>query len=278
MDNNSLIKVLIIPDVHGRSFWKDCVENYKELIENGVIDVVFLGDYLDPYYFEDITVIDAIKNFHEICKFAQRRKNVHLLLGNHDMPYYDELYRDSLRYKCRYSHEYAPEIEAIFKNYKLFNIAWETELNGKKYLFTHAGVQKEWVNIWSGRAKIRRIIKKYIIEGLEPTAQSLNKLTNSKKGITALLDVSEMRGGYAKFGSVIWADFHEHLRNRIARDYYDNIYQVCGHSLAFPDEFDNASFDKYYIDEHFAMLDARRGFILDNMGKIKEMKPLKHKV
>ena len=36
-------KILIIPDVHGRSFWKKAVEtgDYEK--------VVFLGDYADPY-------------------------------------------------------------------------------------------------------------------------------------------------------------------------------------------------------------------------------------
>ena len=95
--------VLIIPDVHGRQFWKGAVERFHEDIEKGAIDVVFLGDYVDPYYFERISEEDAIRNFKEICRFAKGKSNVHLLLGNHDMPYYDESYCDRLSYKCRYS-------------------------------------------------------------------------------------------------------------------------------------------------------------------------------
>ena len=40
--------LLIIPDVHGREFWKDAVEEYPNL------PVIFLGDYMDPYSYEGI--------------------------------------------------------------------------------------------------------------------------------------------------------------------------------------------------------------------------------
>ena len=37
------MKLTIIPDVHGRPFWRDAVKDVAET------PVVFLGDYLDPY-------------------------------------------------------------------------------------------------------------------------------------------------------------------------------------------------------------------------------------
>ena len=52
------MKVLIIPDVHGRTFWKraiDLIENYDKII--------FLGDYLDPYQYEDMESQNSIENF-----------------------------------------------------------------------------------------------------------------------------------------------------------------------------------------------------------------------
>ena len=52
MDND----ILIIPDVHGREFWKEA-KDYPGKI-------VFLGDYLDPYtYYEGITTEQALENF-----------------------------------------------------------------------------------------------------------------------------------------------------------------------------------------------------------------------
>ena len=42
--------VLVIPDDHGRGFWKEFVKGH----ENEMI--VFLGDYVDPYPHENISV------------------------------------------------------------------------------------------------------------------------------------------------------------------------------------------------------------------------------
>ena len=42
-------KILVIPDVHGRIFWKEPVKKYMDAVDR----VVFLGDYLDPYEDED---------------------------------------------------------------------------------------------------------------------------------------------------------------------------------------------------------------------------------
>ena len=39
-------KILVVPDVHGGIFWKEPVENYLNQVDR----VVFLGDYLDPYW------------------------------------------------------------------------------------------------------------------------------------------------------------------------------------------------------------------------------------
>ena len=72
-------KVLVIPDVHGRRFWKKPCENIDNYDK-----VIFLGDYLDPYGFEGITVDDAIENFKEIIDFKKKNsEKVIMLLGNH---------------------------------------------------------------------------------------------------------------------------------------------------------------------------------------------------
>ena len=36
--------LLIIPDIHGRSFWKKAVEENIDRVSK----VIFIGDYLDP--------------------------------------------------------------------------------------------------------------------------------------------------------------------------------------------------------------------------------------
>lgn len=46
---------LIIPDVHGRDFWKDAANRFPG-------NIVFLGDYLDPYPLEGISPDEAFTN------------------------------------------------------------------------------------------------------------------------------------------------------------------------------------------------------------------------
>ena len=134
------VHTLLIPDIHGRIFWKEAIEYYsKEKYPNLVI--VFLGDYVDPYGFEGITRKDAIDNFKEIIKLAKEDNRVHLLIGNHDMHYWYDA-----SYKSRVDHKNYDKIKDLFlKNFTLFNIAYEETINNKKYLYTHAGVSSFWL-------------------------------------------------------------------------------------------------------------------------------------
>lgn len=72
-------KIIIIPDVHGRTFWKLAKDKINE-----VDQVVFLGDYLDPYPVEDISPEKAIEGLKEIIDFKKEYPGkVILLIGNH---------------------------------------------------------------------------------------------------------------------------------------------------------------------------------------------------
>ncbi len=62
-------QILIIPDVHGRAFWRETVDRHPSL------PVVFLGDYLDPYARENITPEEALANFKDIIAFKQANKD-----------------------------------------------------------------------------------------------------------------------------------------------------------------------------------------------------------
>ena len=75
------MECLVVPDVHGRAFWKDA----KNAITN-VDKVIFLGDYLDPYRHEGITFEDAVMEFEDILAFKEDYPDkVVLLLGNHEI-------------------------------------------------------------------------------------------------------------------------------------------------------------------------------------------------
>ena len=72
--------LLLLPDIHGRPFWKKAVEENLDKVDK----VIFLGDYLDSYPYENITRKDAIRNFQEILDFKRGSpEKIILLLGNH---------------------------------------------------------------------------------------------------------------------------------------------------------------------------------------------------
>ena len=126
-------KILIVPDVHGRKFWHKA----KEMIDE-VDQVVFLGDYLDPYSREGITFEDALNEFEQILEIKEKHSDkVVLLVGNHDMHYIQLEFMN-----CSRLNVYRRvEIHDLFmNNIDKFQLIHEID----KYLFSHAGVYLEW--------------------------------------------------------------------------------------------------------------------------------------
>lgn len=249
-------KVLIIPDIHGRTFWKEDVTSLLADIDSRAIDVVFLGDYVDPYPEEGISDEDAVRNFRLIVDLAKGRENVHLLLGNHDLHYFKEHFV-GWRDRCRYSIKHADEIKSLFRdNHSLFKIAWQTTINNKQFMFTHAGILKNWM-------------KSYANTDYVPTQEYLNRLLRSKNGLSILACISLRRGGYALYGSPVWADLMEHLY--ADDDYHDEFYQIFGHTHLSTERLGDEYKGKgvYIASSSLAMLDAKTSFILSEYWQIK---------
>jgi predicted phosphodiesterase len=83
-------RILVVPDVHGRLFWKEPVRKYIYTVDR----VVFLGDYLDPYEGEEGLAEDIFENMMEIVRLKRNnREKVVLLKGNHDQHYASERLR-----------------------------------------------------------------------------------------------------------------------------------------------------------------------------------------
>ena len=194
------MKLLIIPDVHGRQFWKDILPFADECGK-----IVFLGDYHDPYLYEGIDTSQSLENFREIIDFANSHSDkVTLLLGNHDLSY------------CHYSvganrfdKSNRHELEKIFSdNEKLFKIADICKIpeNGKVFLFSHAGIQSHWIE------------SNQLIDNFDPSTTDADTIYNTVTQCyanhdpsfrCALCDVSYYRGGYCDSGSMVWGDSHE---------------------------------------------------------------------
>jgi len=234
-------RLIIIPDVHGRDFWRETVEI------NAGEEYIFLGDYLDPYDDEGITDAEAFGGLQDIIRFKQEHPDkVTLLWGNHDLHYlYPELMGS------RYDFENAERNAHLFwDNQTLFQMAYETVAGGKRFFFTHAGIGMQWI------LKSFSVLLEQAI-----TAELLNDLTGYPPFMSALEDIlSVYRGGNKRYGSMIWADVHEHVeqKNRIP-----GVVQVFGHTqMDGPLSFSG----QWYC------LDCRRNFALDRKsGRISDL-------
>lgn len=188
-------KNLIIPDVHGRKFWRKALE-----LVDSVDRVIFLGDYTDPYPNELISSEESIKELEDIIDFKIKYfdKTI-LLLGNHDCHYY---FTD-LEPSSRYDRSNSVRINEIFtKNKTLFKILYQYN----DILYSHAGVVKEWLDKYcEGRS----------------TDELLNKPIDYFHD--KLWVVSYSRGGWEKFGSCVWSDVREFSNDL-------EYYQVFGHT------------------------------------------------
>ena len=127
---------IIIPDVHGRPFWRSAVLGHEEDL------IVFLGDYVDPYDWEGILSSAAYEELQDIISFKKDHPdNVILLLGNHDLGYLD---RDIC--SCRMDLIREKEIgDLLRENLDLFDIVHLEESESGNVLFSHAGISERWV-------------------------------------------------------------------------------------------------------------------------------------
>lgn len=269
--------VLIVPDVHGRVFWREPLERFSDDISAGNMDVVFLGDYLDPYpdeveNDEAMNYVAATRQLKDIIKIARRHpQNVHLLIGNHDFHYMNDEYSRCFYRKCRYSQSNAESIKKVLRgNADVFRMAWDCMIRDTLFLFTHAGVLKSWVDMALEDNTIRR-----------PNADLLNNMLDTGD-VLPFASVGASRGDRFNFPpSPLWADYDDHVwawkyeeypERKQQRVYKDAIYQVFAHSLYSPGDV-YESRDRYVVNDRFAMLDARKCFILNKDGEISEYQP-----
>ena len=205
-------EIIIVPDVHGRIFWKRII--------NSKLPIVFLGDYLDPYWNENIDFLDAINNFKEIIEFKKQNKDrVTLLLGNHDA-HYVGLSPDY----CRMNFTYANEVYKLLNDNKdLFQFAhkWNNTL------FTHAGITTKWLDYNNIPEDINKVIDILNFQKIF-TNEYLNADLNGMDSQNfSICQIGISRGGDSLYGSPIW----EHVIETIEYPAFkDSITQIFGHS------------------------------------------------
>lgn len=277
-------KVLIIPDVHGRTFWKEAINKYP-IEQYPDLNIVFLGDYLDPYVdYDGISQEQAFDNFKEILKYKDKDNRITLLIGNHDWHYFVNL--DT----CRLDFKREKEIKELFiDNLNKFHVTYEIELDGCKYLFSHAGITQGWLNDVAESAKSK--LAKYKNAGtigqdldynLKLTWLTDMSIINKTKVFHLLEDclqcyndpfyscvlsmISHERGGYNPYGSCIWADVHEHIWAEDLNGYY----QIFAHTYSYPN-YDTKAYVISQDGHCWAMLDCGQAFIMDIEGNIEKI-------
>ena len=225
-------RLIIIPDVHGRSFWREAVKS------NPDGKFIFLGDYLDPYTVEEIIDSEAFQGLEDIIRLKKDRPDdVILLWGNHDLHY---LYPELLG--SRYDFEHAERNAHMFwDNQTLFQMDYETVAGGRRFLFSHAGIGKCWLSHYFPTLSF---------DG--PVAELMNDLVGYPDFMSALGDVSINRGGDKRYGSMIWADLGEQFYEE---NQLPGIVQVFGHT-----QLQLAPFN---LEDKAFCLDFRQAFYLD---------------
>ena len=226
-------KWIVIPDVHGRKFWRDAVKGNEDK------RIIFLGDYLDPYGMEGISPEDSYKELLDIISFKKEHPgNVTLLLGNHDLGYLDPnicSVRQDMDNRER-------NRRLLLDNIDLFDIVAVDQFDGSRILFSHAGIRKRWIknNRWLFGA-----------EEFNPNV--LNELLHDDEGrkdlLFSLADVSIFRGGPDLSGSVVWTDVNEFI---YFNDELPGYVQVFGHTLHYGGALS--------VGKNLWCLDCRKGF------------------
>lgn len=234
--NTSMNKIYIIPDVHGRKFWRPILKNKTDT-------VIFLGDYSDPYPDEGINDDQALEQLHDIVEFKKRNKDrIILLLGNHDC----SKINPKIFCPCRESKKHVKEYQKYFVDqFNLFQFAAELKQGNIRYVFTHAGITDRWLH--QNNIKYNSPISRFLND-------IVYKITPEFLG-----DIGRSRGGCAPCGSCIWADLYDHIdgNHQELKDYY----QIFGHTRLHPKEICDIN---GVITKNWAMLDCQKVFVLEN--------------
>ena len=253
------MKVLCIPDIHGRKFWRKAIANNIGNVDK----VIFLGDYLDPYqneidenqetmecndFYDSIGLLNMLN---DIISLKKNEPNKYILLtGNHTDSYIWSRFRAARRTDYRNWEKYH---KFFSQNLNLFNLVF-VENN---VIFSHAGFTEGWSERFCEKSGIEfksilhtaKIIQNIPVEDIH----------NNDNLVNLIGEISYHRGGDFSNGSFEWADLFEHLNvskstmNNIVAYGEEGTFQVFGHN----------QLKKELITDKWACLDCRKAFIFD---------------
>jgi hypothetical protein len=258
------MRVLVIPDIHGETFWKEPVQKYIDQVDK----IVFLGDYLDPYrQFEDEYSPDTVfNNMMDIVNLKLINKDkVVLLKGNHDFHYTSKRAME-LACASRCDKRNWHKFNNLFNDYDdLFKLAHLESIKGITYLFSHAGITTYWIN--KVNAKLWKMNDRDVSIDNQDIIDKINDLEYDLEGQNMLAIIGEYRTIIGeKTGSILWADIEEHTFPVAPKAYgLDKVFQVFGHSRLDSNKADMIVF------ENIALIDSEQCFMIDDSIKEKIM-------
>lgn len=252
-------KILTLGDVHGRDrwmfhthgspyefdFWKEAVENgapgdddfWQDYPYMEFDKIIFIGDYVDSYDLNNEAILKNLKNIAFFKKMVPNK--VVLLVGNHDIQYFIH------NQICSgYRGEMLHDLNDIFKDKELdLKLAHlEKDENGKKYLWTHAGVTRGWLK----ETKIDVLDPEYrffdIVKELE--TQEIDVFLNGLFEIKCdnLFQVDVLSGGIHPWAGPLWVRPPVFNKDRL-----EGINQIVGHTPQAGIKIENIKEVKHYF-------------------------------
>lgn len=233
------MKILSLGDIHGRDIWKTILfgsiiayDHWKIATFEGVPfdyddslpfmeydQIVFVGDYVDSFDVSSPLIIHNLKEIIEVKKLLGDM--VVLLIGNHDISYYVDGHRCS-----GHRPESQIDIDLIFRgNIHLFKLAYQLEIDGKTYLWTHAGVTKGWLKefrreLFDPNMRFAKIVKD---NNPETIADMLNLGMDFK--LPSIFNCDADSGGYSSYAGPVWV-----RPRRLNHGAILGINQIVGHT------------------------------------------------
>lgn len=202
-------KILTISDLHGKiAVFKRGVQKFRD--ENYDI-LVQMGDLADSWTATNEEIIECYKLSADLKEeFGDRFIQ---LQGNHENSY---IYDDQLASGFR-----AP-LKPILQPWINANKGWfQVAYHIDNTLFTHAGVQKRWYDIYKEVIHSHTGITEFTL------GAALNNMLYSEVGRSALFEVGVERGGVSgNYGGPLWCDKSEILSYGPIKQ----LHQIVGHS------------------------------------------------
>ena len=262
------MKVLVIPDLHCRKFWRKTISDNIDRVEK----VIFLGDYIDPYgdeiennpetleceYYDD--VYNILQMLNDIISLKKNNPNKYVLLcGNHTDSYIWS------KFKASYGRTDYKNWEKYHKffsqNLEYFNLVYIQD----NMIFSHAGITNNWAY---------EFLDKYMeydesaLDGISYVRECAEILRDTPLKdfnihyIKAISTISHYRRGDDFYGSCEWADLYEHIdmqnslkEKKIIPLGEEGIYQIFGHT----------QIKDLIFTSKWTCLDCKKGFIVDTL-------------